>query len=237
MGTSGLTAKGVPPNMPKFLLFIRIAIIALSVIILALSAYAISIFGSALGIYGGYSGASGLLIFAVIKTWIIYGAFTFIEMKAPHLYYRLLAIIAYAISIVFWLSAWAWSASVGAFWLSFDYGYGLGYSGYAPLRNEGAALAACAGLGALLWILAIVHLVFLMRACMADSGTTTAPHQAELGQVHGQHKVEAQTNVYPATTPTPVQYGQPQPGYGQPAPYGQPQPAPYGQQPAQPYHQ
>jgi len=237
MGTSGLMAKGVPPNMPQFLLFIRIAIIVLSVIILALAAYAISIFGSALGVYGGYvggySGASGLLIFAVIKTWIIYGAFTFIEMKAPHLYYRLLAIIAYTISIIFWLSAWAWSASIGAWYLT-DYGYG--YSGINPWRNEGAALAACAGLGALLWILAIVHLVFLIRACLADSGTT-APHQAELGQVHGQHKVEAQANVYPATTPTPVQYGQPQPGYGQPAPYGQPQPAPYGQQPAQPYHQ
>jgi len=75
-------------------------------------------------------------------------------------------------------------------------------------------------------ILTIVNLVFLIRACLADNGTATHPHnQAELGQVHG--KVEPQSNVYPVSHPAPAAQ------YGQPAPYGQPQQPqqPYGQQP------
>jgi len=140
-------------------------------------------------------------------------------------------VIACAISIVFWLSAWAWSASIAAFWLSYDTYYYDSYINSAPWHAEGAALAACAGLGAIVWILSIVHLVFFIRACMHDSAPV---HQAELGHV-GIHKTEANSTVYPATGPAPVQYGQPAPGvYQQQPAYGQP--APY-QQPQQPYPQ
>jgi hypothetical protein len=65
MAMSGLTAKGPPAGLPKFLLYIRIVIIVLSLIILALAAYAISIFGSVTYYYGSYNGAAGLLIFTV----------------------------------------------------------------------------------------------------------------------------------------------------------------------------
>ena len=57
-------AKGPPPNLPKFLLFAKIAIIVLSLIILALAAYSIAIFSTSYGVYG-YSGVAGLLIFVV----------------------------------------------------------------------------------------------------------------------------------------------------------------------------
>ena len=81
-------------------------------------------------------------------------------------------------------------------------------------------------------ILAIINLVFLVKACLADDGHTTHGHQAELGQVHG--KVEPQAAVYPVSSPAPAaQYGQPAPYGQQQAPYGQPQQA-YGQQ-QQPY--
>lgn len=59
--TSGLTARGVPPQ-PVFLFYIKIAIIVLSVIILALSAWSISISGG--GYYLG-APAGAFMIFVV----------------------------------------------------------------------------------------------------------------------------------------------------------------------------
>jgi len=57
-------AKGPPAGLPRWLLFVRIAIIVLSVIILALAAYSIAVFNTSYGIYG-YTGVAGLLIFTV----------------------------------------------------------------------------------------------------------------------------------------------------------------------------
>jgi hypothetical protein len=63
MSTRGLTAKGVPPQA-HWLLFIKIAILVLSLVVLALAAYSISLFGSYYGLIGG-TGAGGFLIFVV----------------------------------------------------------------------------------------------------------------------------------------------------------------------------
>jgi len=213
MAMHGLTAKGPPPNAPKFLLYIKIAILALSVIILALSIYSLAIFGG---------GSGGLLIFVVIKTFLIYGILTFLEFKMPHLFFRLVAVIAYAISLVFWLSAWAWSAAIAGLWLHYSSVYGSLYSSsyyyYGNYGAAGAALAACAGLGAVVWVLSIVHLVIFIRACLADKTAGVAPHQAELGQVQ---KPEATSTVYATTSPAPVQYQQPAQYQQAPAQYPQ----------------
>ncbi len=85
----------------------------------------------------------------VIKTWLIYGILLALELKAQHLFYRIIAVIAYAISIVFWLSAWAWSASMAGFWLGYVCAFGVCDDG--PWKNEGASLAVCAALGAIVW--------------------------------------------------------------------------------------
>jgi membrane protein implicated in regulation of membrane protease activity len=89
----------------------------------------------------------------VVKTLIIFGGLLAVERFAPHMYYRLVAVIAYALSIVFWLSGWAWCASWAAAYLSVAdyYGFGntLGYDNWA--KKEGGALAGCAGLGAVAW--------------------------------------------------------------------------------------
>jgi len=58
MGANGLVATGVPPQ-PLWLLYIKIAILVLSLIILAIAAYALSIWPF---------GAGGLDIFVVSKT-------------------------------------------------------------------------------------------------------------------------------------------------------------------------
>ncbi len=71
------------------------------------------------------------------------------ELKAPQMFYRLIAIVGYAVSIIFWLSAWAWAASTAGFWLS--YFCGVDFCEDGPWKSEGSALAACAGLGAVVW--------------------------------------------------------------------------------------
>jgi hypothetical protein len=64
-GFNGLTAKGVPA-LPKWLLFLRIAIIVLSLGVLIAAAYNLSLFDSAY--LAGYSGPAGFLIFDVSPT-------------------------------------------------------------------------------------------------------------------------------------------------------------------------
>lgn len=61
MGAKGLVAVGIPPALPRWLLYVQGAIMVLSIIVLALSAYAISLLGD--GYY--YGGAPGYLIFLV----------------------------------------------------------------------------------------------------------------------------------------------------------------------------
>jgi len=196
---SGLTTTGVPESQPVWLLWVKFAIIGLSVVELALAAWAVSL-------CDGYafcftSSVGGFEIFLVIKTWIIYGLILFAELQAQHMFYRLVIIIASAISIVFWLSGWAWAAS----WAS-----ATSVIGYPNSVN--GAMAGCAAVGAIIWILCIVHLVFFVMACNR-SPPAMAPmgiNHAELGNVQ-------------------------KPGaavYEQPAPYGQ-QPQPYQQQPYQ----
>jgi hypothetical protein len=210
MGARGLTAPGVPP-LPAWLLYIKGAIFLLSIIILALSAYAISLYNGLLTFYYS-SGAPGFLIFLAIYTWIIYGAYTAIELKAQHFYYRIGALVAYVLSVIFWLTGWAWAASWAAQLGSFTGFYGI-------LDTFTSVMGACAGLGALLWILAIVHLVFFILACVREPG---AAHSGNVELGHGQKHDEATVQQpYPAQ---PVYGGQPQQAYT-----GQPQPAYTGQ--------
>jgi hypothetical protein len=147
MSTGGLMATGVPPQ-PRFLFFIKIAILVLSLLILALAAYSLSVFNGYGYLYYGYgSGAGGLLIFVTIKSFIVFGGATAIEIWAPHLFYRIIALIAYILSIIFWLSAWAWAASSARLWLAIT----VYYDADNRWKAEGGALAACAAFGAVVW--------------------------------------------------------------------------------------
>jgi hypothetical protein len=88
---------------------------------------------------------------------IVFGAAVAVERLAPQMFFRIIALIAYILSILLWLSAWAYAAS-GANWLlathtvcdefgcvSFD------FSGVPDAKQAGGALAACAALGAFAW--------------------------------------------------------------------------------------
>ncbi|KAK4125881.1 hypothetical protein N657DRAFT_281442 [Parathielavia appendiculata] len=205
MGAHGLLAVGVPPQ-PLWLLYIKIAILVLSIIVLGLGAYTLSV-----ATLGDDPGA--LDVFVALWSFITYGGAAAFEIWAPRLFYRIVALVLQILSIIFWLSAWAYSASVAAHVFRVYSGGKLGAA-----QSYGGALGGCAGLGAIVWVLTIVHLVFFIRACLMDN---TAPGQAELGQV----KTEA----------APQQYGQQQ-AYAPVQQYAPQQPQqPYA--PQQPYPQ
>ncbi|KAI0132606.1 hypothetical protein BJ170DRAFT_254808 [Xylariales sp. AK1849] len=199
MGFKGLIARGVPP-LPKWLLWVKIAIIVLSVIILALAAYALSLYS---GYYYYSGGAPGYLIFLVIMTWIIYGISIALELAAPQYYYRIALFIAYIISCIFWLSGWAWSAAWAGAVLGFYDGLG---------NTFGSAMGACAGLGAIVWILCILNLVLFSLGCVRSEGSTHAGN-VELG--HAQKQDQNQTPYAQHQHTGQPEYLQQQPVYGQ----------------------
>ncbi|KAJ4294902.1 hypothetical protein N0V88_005141 [Collariella sp. IMI 366227] len=204
MGAQGLMAVGVPPQ-PLWLLYIKGAILLFSLIVLAVAAWAISI-------VGGDGGPGGMSIFIAIFSFIVYGGAGALEIWAPQHFYCIGAFIAYILTLIFWLTAWAWSASWASTFSS-SYWYG----------NYGAALGACAGIGALVWILAIVHFVFFTLACVRGGSDANTAAQAELGHVKAevpgahppqQYPVQQQQQPYPAQPqqyPVQGQYQQPYP--------------------------
>ena len=62
--TRGLTAVGVPP-LPKWIFFIRIAIIVLSLVLLGVSAWAVDLFAGGFSVAYGHTGSSGMMVFVV----------------------------------------------------------------------------------------------------------------------------------------------------------------------------
>ncbi|KAK8028301.1 hypothetical protein PG991_005357 [Apiospora marii] len=186
MAISGLTAPGVPPQ-PKWLIFIKGAIILLATVILALAAYALSLYGDIAYYYS--AGAPGYLLFVTIFSWIVYGVAIFLELKANQFYYRIAMLLAYILTCVFWLSSWAWSASWAAFTLAYYDGYF-----YSGLHTFGSVMAACAALGAVTWVLCIINLVFFIIGSVRNHHSTTSP-DVELGQKPAEN-VQAQTPVY-----------------------------------------
>jgi len=161
-----------------------------------------------------------------ILTFIVYGGGIALTHFSPSNFFRIGFLIGYIFSIIFWLSGWAWSASLAGVWLSYYDSYtraGYRVSNSDPGKQLGAALAVCAGLGAVVWVMCIVNLVMFIKACMSDPNTDN-----ELGNM------KTQPAGYPAAAYPQQPISQPQPGYPQqPQGYPQQPAAPYGQQ--QPY--
>ncbi|KAK7958474.1 hypothetical protein PG988_013322 [Apiospora saccharicola] len=198
MALSGLTAQGVPPQ-PKWLIFIKGAIILLAAVILALAAYALSLYSDISYYYS--AGAPGYLLFVTIFSWVVYGAAIFLELKANQFYYRIAMLLAYILTCIFWLSSWGWSASWAAFLLaSYDGFY------YTGLHTFGSVMAACAALGAVTWVLCVINLIFFILGSVRNHDST-ASGNVELGQ-KPVGNVQADTPVYAqhaTTQPTSVQ--------------------------------
>lgn len=84
----------------------------------------------------------------------------YFERFAPHLYLRIVVFAGLVLLSIFWLSGWAWAASVA----SDFYGYlglwhGYGYvNGYGDLGGYGGSMAACAALGGVIWYVVLYPL-------------------------------------------------------------------------------
>ena len=153
------------------------------------------------------------------------------EFAMPNLYFRIGFIGALALNIIFWLSAWAWGASIASLY--------LGWGGFDSSAGNkwGSSLAAASALGAFTWyvtsltryiavsqfffflpvaiinqsflnrVLNIVILVFFVIFSSRDSHDTSA-NNAELGHVQTQ---TAEQKAYDNTQQPPQQQYQQQP--------------------------
>ncbi|KAH7160240.1 hypothetical protein B0J13DRAFT_124827 [Dactylonectria estremocensis] len=201
-GTQGLTATGVPP-LPFFVTIIRGVIIVFSLGALIAAAYNLSLFGGASLYLSGYSGPAGFIIFDAIFTFLIVGGMLVSEFFAPQLYYRIAFIIGLILNAIFWLSAWAWAASVASSFFSYYNSYD-GYYRSKSLDAYGGSMAACAALGAVVWVLVIVTIVFFIKSCMASPQSQTYSPRTEVQAELGEPKPEGQQ--YPPQQYPPQQY-------------------------------
>ncbi|EFX05828.1 hypothetical protein CMQ_3897 [Grosmannia clavigera kw1407] len=202
---AGLLSADRLAGHPAVLLVLRAAIAVLSLAVLSLAALAMAVshaIAAALDRDGytetgyiSYDGTAVLLVLVATKTLLLGGLLTWLERRHPG-GLRLahpLAVLACVVSAGFWLAAWTWAASVASAWLHAvcedGDGDGVEANTCAVLsrnaRKKGAALGTCAGLGALVWILCIIHLVIFFRACVRES---KAPSQTELDQLPGHDK-------------------------------------------------
>lgn len=160
MNGNGLATFGVP-RLPKWFLFLRIAVIVLSLGTLVAAAYNLSLYDEYITFS---SGPAGFLIFDVrlygtppqsitnsigdqaVFTWLILGVMIGFEFFVKHLYYRLAFVVFLTLDAIFWLSAWAWAASWAGRTAQLRY---LGGGGY--FDNFYGSLTAAAVLGAFVW--------------------------------------------------------------------------------------
>ncbi|KAH0429350.1 hypothetical protein CcaCcLH18_08472 [Colletotrichum camelliae] len=174
----GLMGKGVPPT-PTFFSILRVAVMVLSLAVLAACAYNLSLLGG----QASYAGPPGFMLFVALFTLLILGGAMALERFAPRFYFRLALLIAYGVSVLFWLSGWAWSASIAALFLGNTC---IGSTCFGPTTEEtryGASMAAAAGVGAVNWVMMIVVLFYFVKGCLADPdcyGISTG-HGAEMG--------------------------------------------------------
>ncbi|TGJ80742.1 hypothetical protein E0Z10_g8027 [Xylaria hypoxylon] len=189
MPASGLVARGVP-SLPKFFIYIVVSIILLSIVILGLAAYAESLSGN----YYYESGVPGFLLFVTIWTWLVYGGMLATQYYAPQFYYRIVVLVGQILSAIFWISGWAWAASWAAYILSFD-----NYNSYDRIRGSwkafGQTTAACAGIGALIWVLSIVALVAFCSACTRSSASAPI-NNIELANASKPNASESKTTTH-----------------------------------------
>ncbi|KAI0135115.1 hypothetical protein F4814DRAFT_454454 [Daldinia grandis] len=206
MLTLGLIARGAP-TFPKFLLYTKATIVLLSTIVLVLASYAVSIQDSSLH-YN--SGVSEYLVFLTIFTWAVYGAPLAIELKAPRHYYRIIVLAAYALNSIFWLTGWAWSASWASYGLSFNSDYDE--SSAKDLQTTfGSVMGACAGLGALVWVLSIAELGFFCHFALRNFNPTYVGNGgSERAHLRTQHEVQTPRPAQRSYTTQSVYGGQPQ---------------------------
>lgn len=181
-----------PPVLPKWLFYLRIAIIVLSLGCLIAGAVNVSAFDS--WGWSASSGPGGFLIFDAIFTWIILGTMLVFELWYHQFYLRLAYVVLLPLAAIFWLSAWAWAASVASVFR----GSYNSFWGSDDLNRYSSSIAACAALGAFTWVAVIVLTIFFIIACLRD--VTDTVHQTEMG-MHAKPETTSAPAPAPAAAP------------------------------------
>ncbi|KJR88901.1 uncharacterized protein SPSK_07877 [Sporothrix schenckii 1099-18] len=173
--------------LPKWTLFVRIAQLVLAFLLLVLTAYSASKLGS------GAAGF-GLTWFTFIFT-VLYFVWLGVSLAAvPAIYHPIAHIPVEILLNIFWLSTWAVLASEATSIGNLEHYLGA-YKSRIPsaYRNALNCVKAAAALGALLWVLFCVTLVFLVLAFLKwhkNSVTATA------GAPAGAAKVDTEMQNY-----------------------------------------
>jgi hypothetical protein len=138
----GLIATG-PPQAPSYLLILRIVALVLSLACFIAGCYNVSVTQ-----YFFLDTAGALAIFSGIWIWAVIGADIAFTMLLKAFYFRIGFLIGYALSIIFWLCAWAVGASYASDTLGIDNTF---------YRKFGGSAAAIAAIGAVLWCVSAVY--------------------------------------------------------------------------------
>ncbi|KAK0388639.1 hypothetical protein NLU13_4882 [Sarocladium strictum] len=240
MAVEGLMAIGRPPVLPSWIFYLQIAIIVLSFGCLIAGAINVATFDG-WAYYTSSSGPGGFTIFDAIFTWIVVGTMIVFGRWYHQFYIRLTYVVLLPLTAIFWLSAWAWSASVAS---AFRGAYNDALFRSTALGRYGASIAACAALGAFTWVAIIVLTIFYIIACLRD-GEDNAANQTEMGMHTKTETPAPATATAPAPAPAPATdvngfNHQTQDYYGaQPAAQNQvppPQQSPYSQEMPSPEH-
>ncbi|KAI1476964.1 hypothetical protein F4774DRAFT_390987 [Daldinia eschscholtzii] len=145
-----------------------------------------------------------------IFTWIVYGVPLAIECKAPQFYYRIAVLAAFSLSSIFWLTGWAWCVYWASYGISLSSGNGES-NGREEWATFGSIMGACAGLGALAWILSIAELGFFCHFALRNSDPVHARNsRSERVLLRTQHEVQTPGPSQRSYTTQSVYAGQPQ---------------------------
>ncbi|GKT45756.1 uncharacterized protein ColSpa_05937 [Colletotrichum spaethianum] len=201
----GLMGKGVPPT-PSFFAIVRVAVLVLSLAVLAACAYCLSLLGA---YSSSYTGPPGFMLFVSLFTILVLGGAMAAERFAAHLYFRIAVLIGYATNCLFWLSGWAWTASIAALFLGNTC---IQSTCFAPTTEEkryGGSMAGAAAVGAVNWyveilqrvdhvkVLMVIVLFYYVKGCLADPdcyGVSTG-HGSEMGSIKAESKSRSQPSA------------------------------------------
>ncbi|KAJ0158602.1 hypothetical protein CTA2_11239 [Colletotrichum tanaceti] len=182
----GLMGKGVPPT-PALFSVVRVATLVLSLAVLAACAYCLSLLGA---YSSSYTGPPGFMLFVSLFTVVVIGGAMAAERFAAHLYLRVVVLVGYAVTCLFWLSGWAWSASIAALFLGNKCIQGTCFGPTTEEKRYGGSMAGAAAVGAINWVLMVIVLFYYIKGCLSDPdcyGVSTG-HESEMGGLQAERK-------------------------------------------------
>ncbi|KAJ0305298.1 hypothetical protein COL5a_008914 [Colletotrichum fioriniae] len=189
----GLMGKGAPPT-PTFFSIVRVAVLVLSLAVLASCAYCLSLLGS---YSSSYTGPPGFMLFVSLFTLLVLGGAMILERFAAHFYFRIAVLIGYGTNCLFWLSGWAWSASIAALFLGDTCVQGTCFGPTTEEKRYGGSMAGAAAVGAVNWVLMTIVLFYYIKGCLSDPdcyGVSTG-HGSEMGSIKAESKSRSQPSV------------------------------------------